>query len=131
MSPFFELVCGITTKASIRPLDRTLLKNSRSSGPASQVHLQERGELLSNRRQPLAPFSNLTKVERHYRIDEPACQKSSFLTLRDCERRNDRNTLSSPHHRDLRIEVVKYQTRLVQDVYFCEMPIYKLLQRKG
>src|SRR6266536_920008 len=109
----------------------TLLENSRPSRPSSDVPLQKSGELFSNWWQFPARLSNLTKVEVHHRIDQAAGHKSSILTLRKREGRNDRNPLPGPHHRDLRIEIIQNQTRLIHDAGFCEIPINKLLQRQG
>ncbi len=105
-----------------------LLEDSRPPGPTGEIRPQKICEPLSNRWQSPAPFSDLTKVEVHYRIDQTAHPKSSTLTLRKGKRRNDRNSLSSSYHRDLRVQIVHHENRLIHHSNSRQMPIYKLPQ---
>src|SRR5215831_14909564 len=86
------------------------LENSRAPCPSCKVALEERRELLGNWWKLPSRSSDVTRVQMHNRIDQPAHHHSSITAGNLSVRRNDRHPLPGLDHRDLCIDIVHHSS---------------------
>src|SRR5262245_17491454 len=107
------------------------LENTGPSGPAADIALQERGELVSDRREFPSEMSNLMKIQSHPGIDQTTCDYLSVPARRQAKRGNYGDPFSRLDKSNLCVNKVHNHGGLREHAGLPKMFVDELLPHSG